>query len=120
MRALRPFLALPLIVCSVSFADDVVLPDGKGKKIIEGNCADCHGLDQVVQSPMSLDDWRGTVNRMVKKGAGLSPAEIDTVVDYLAVNFPPEKININTASAQQMIGALQFSAAEAAAILRYR
>ncbi|MDP9170609.1 MAG: helix-hairpin-helix domain-containing protein [Acidobacteriota bacterium] len=120
MRVALAVLTFGLILTSAAPAQDVVLPDGKAKKIIENNCSDCHGLDQVAQSQMSAADWRTTVNRMVKKGATLSPAEIDMVVDYLSVYFTPDKININAATAQQLIGALQVSAEEADAIVQYR
>ena len=64
--------------------------------------------------------WRATVNKMVRKGAMLSDAEIDAVVDYLATNFPPDKTNVNTASSDQLQNALELSAAEADAIVKYR
>ncbi len=101
-------------------ADDVVLPDGKAKALIENTCTECHGLDQVVSSPMSSEQWRSTVKSMVKKGATLSAEQIDTVVDYLTVYFSPDRVNVNTAGAQELQDGLQITAAEAAAILQYR
>jgi competence ComEA-like helix-hairpin-helix protein len=120
MRGVLVFLACGFVFIAAARADDVVLPDGRAKKVIEGACSECHGLDQVVASPMSQADWRSTVNRMVKKGATLSPAEIDTVVEYLSVYFALEKININAATSQQLVSALQFSTTEADAIVQYR
>lgn len=101
-------------------AQDIVLPDGKAKPIIESACTECHGLDQVVQSGMSASDWRATVNRMIKKGASVSPDQIDEVVEYLSVYFVPDKTNVNTATADQLKNGLQLSDAEAAAIVQYR
>jgi competence ComEA-like helix-hairpin-helix protein len=101
-------------------ADDIVLPAGKAKTLIENTCTECHGLDQVVSNPMSSDAWRSTVKSMVKKGATLSPEEIDTVVDYLAVYFAPEKVNVNTSGAQELQAGLGMTAAEAAAVVQYR
>ena len=103
-----------------ALADDVVLPDGKAKTIIEGACVDCHGLDQVVSNPMSSAEWRKTVTRMVKKGAALSPDQIDTVVEYLSVYFVPDKVNVNTASAQDLQNGLRLTAVEADAVVKYR
>ncbi len=103
-----------------TLAQEIVLPDGKAKKLVENNCADCHGLDQVVNSPMSSADWRKTVKRMVNKGASLSPEEIDSVVDYLSVYFPLDKINVNTATAQQLQVVLQISTDDSEKIVKYR
>jgi competence ComEA-like helix-hairpin-helix protein len=103
-----------------AFAQDVVLPDGKAKAIVESACSECHGLDQVVQAGMSAADWKATVNRMVRKGANLSPEQVDTVAEYLAVYFTADKTNVNTATADQLKSALQLTAAEAEAIVSYR
>jgi competence ComEA-like helix-hairpin-helix protein len=101
-------------------ADDIVLPAGKAKTLIENTCTECHGLDQVVSSAMSSDAWRSTVQSMVKKGATLSPEEINTVVDYLSVYFAPEKVNVNTSGAQELQAGLGLTAAEASAVVQYR
>src|SRR5438270_12781242 len=106
-RAFSAFL-LSVSGAAVLCAQDVVLPDGKAKGLVQSSCAECHGLDQVVGNPMSRDDWRATVNRMVRRGATLSPAEIDSVVDYLSVYFSPDKVNINTAEPKDLQTALGF------------
>ena len=113
-------LALILLTGLPALAQDIVLPDGKAKPLVESACTECHGLDQVVQSGMSASDWRATVNRMVKKGASLSPEQIDQVVEYLSVYFVPDKTNVNTATADQLKSGLQLSATEADAIVQYR
>jgi competence ComEA-like helix-hairpin-helix protein len=109
-----------VIAAMTLMADDVVLPAGKAKTLIENNCSECHGLDQVVSNAMSSDAWRSTVKSMVKKGATLSPEEIDSVVVYLSVYFGPEKVNVNTAATQDLQAGLGITAAEAAAVIQYR
>jgi competence protein ComEA len=69
---------------------------------------------------MSSDQWRVTVNKMVKRGAALTPDQVDQVVDYLSVYFAPDKINVNTATSQDLQAALLLTAAEADAIVQYR
>jgi competence ComEA-like helix-hairpin-helix protein len=118
MRTLA-LMAVCLIGFS-AFAQDIVLPDGKAKAIVESACSECHGLDQVVQAGMSAADWKATVNRMIRKGANVTPEQIDVVADYLAVYFPGDKTNVNTATADQLKSALQLTAAEAEAIVSYR
>src|SRR5882672_2745546 len=94
------------MAAGVLAAQDVVLPDGKAKKLIEETCSECHGLDQVVSNAMSSDAWRTTVKSMVKKGAKLTPDEIDNVVDYLTVYFAPDKVNVNSAGPQELTNGL--------------
>ena len=111
---------LACLFAGAAYAQDIVLPDGKAKPIVENACAECHGLDQVVSSGMSADDWRKTVNRMIKKGASVTPDQVDAVVDYLSVYFVPDKTNVNSANAQQLKDSLQLTEAEAKAIVDYR
>ena len=120
MRVIGFLLSVFFLACVTACAQDIVLPDGKAKGIIESSCTECHGLDQVVSSGMSASDWRTTVNRMVKKGASLSPAQIDAVVEYLSVYFVPDKTNVNTATADQLKNGLGLLPAEAEAIVEYR
>ena len=67
------------------------LPPGKGKQILDGNCQECHGLEDIVGLNQSSEEWRRSVQRMVRKGAALQPDEIDTLVTYLATYFGPDK-----------------------------
>jgi competence ComEA-like helix-hairpin-helix protein len=120
MRVFAILFSAFVLSSVAAVAQDVVLPDGKAKPIVESTCSECHGLDQVVQSGMSASDWRATVNRMIKKGASLAPDQIDTVVEYLSVYFVPDKVNINSATADQLKNGLQLTAAEADAIVQYR
>jgi competence ComEA-like helix-hairpin-helix protein len=117
----RTFLIVgSLAVCFAAAKDDIVLPDGKAKTLIENTCTECHGLDTVVGTPMPAEKWRETVKSMVKRGATLSATEIDTVVDYLTVYFSLDKVNVNTAGPQELQDGLKLTAAEATAILQHR
>ena len=114
------FAIIALAIATSAFGQDVVLPDGRAKAIVQAACSECHGLDQVVSNPMSSEKWRATVNKMVKKGASVSPDQIDMVVEYLSVYFAPDRINVNTASSQDLQTVLQLTAAEADAVVAYR
>jgi len=111
---------IALLIAASALGQDVVLPDGKAKAVVESACADCHGLEKIVDNPMTSEKWRTTVEKMVKKGASVSPEQIDMVVDYLSVYFAPEKVNVNTATSQELQTSLQLTAAEADAIVQYR
>ena len=61
---------------------------------------------------------------MVEKGATGTDAEFDEVIVYLVKNFPDTgvatKINVNTASADDLAATLEVSKSVAAAIVKYR
>jgi competence protein ComEA len=109
-----------LLICLgfVSGAGGQTLPAGKGKEILEGACAECHGSDEVLGRAWTADRWRKVVVQMVNKGATLTAEETTTLIDYLAANFPP--INVNKATAAELQKGLQLSDAEVAAVVRYR
>jgi mono/diheme cytochrome c family protein len=65
----------------------VSLADGQAKSLVEGGCALCHGLDRVVATKRSKDQWQTIVNRMIYFGSPLSGDQVASVVDYLATNY---------------------------------
>ena len=65
----------------------VSLPDGQGKEVVEGGCALCHGLDRVIATKRSKDQWQTIVGRMIYVGAPLSQDQASAVVAYLDTNY---------------------------------
>lgn len=59
-----------------------------GKALFEGRCSKCHGIDKATSKKKTADEWKGTVERMVGKGAELSADEQKAVIDYLAATYP--------------------------------
>jgi competence protein ComEA len=98
------------------------LPPGKGKDLVENTCGSCHGLDVVVAQHATKDGWASIVDYMVSRGASGTPAELQTIVDYLAKNFPPLPtiVNVNKATAMDMETQLGIAAKDAEAIVTYR
>ncbi|MBZ5659520.1 MAG: cytochrome c [Acidobacteriia bacterium] len=68
----------------------VELPDGDGKAMATEFCQDCHRLTNLTKSHKSKDDWSETVQTMMDRGARLPQESVDTLVQYLAKNFPPK------------------------------
>ena len=101
------------------FADNVVLPDGKGRDAVENACTVCHTADRIMRQSLTVDQWRSEVRIMVENGASLNPDEWDPVVAYLAKYFGP-KVNVNSGSAQEISTGLQLSNKEAESIVAYR
>ena len=112
-------LALVLAVARWVFADDVVLPDGKGREQVENACTVCHTAERITKQTLTADQWRSEVRTMVENGASLNPDEWDPVVAYLTKNFGP-KVDVNRNTAQEISAGLQLSMPEAQAIVAYR
>jgi competence protein ComEA len=115
----RAAVFVPFLVISLGVAHAQDLPAGKGKDLVENTCGGCHGLDVVVAQHATHDGWASIVDYMVSRGATGTPAEIATIVDYLAKNFPA-KTNVNKASSKDMQSQLELTAKDADAIVKYR
>ena len=80
-----------MMVASVAFAfgQDVVLPDGDGKKIVEDKCTVCHDLTYIAKQHLNKDEWTDMVKIMVASGATVTDAEMPVLIDYLVKNWGP-------------------------------
>src|SRR5262249_17251372 len=80
-----------MMLASVAFAfgQDVVLPDGDGKKIVEDKCTVCHDLTYIAKKRLNKDEWTDMVKVMVASGAMITDAEMPTLIDYRVKNFGP-------------------------------
>jgi competence ComEA-like helix-hairpin-helix protein len=117
----RAALLVPFLVISMAVAQAQDLPAGKGKDLVENTCGSCHGLDVVVAQHATKDGWSSIVDYMVSRGATGTPAELATIVDYLAKNFPAAgKTNVNKASSADLQTQLELTAKDADAIVAYR
>src|SRR5262245_37400519 len=72
---------------AVAFATVQKLPDGDGKKILDSNCASCHGAESVAIKHLSKSDWEELIGRMKSYGAAVPDKDIPVLVDYLVKNF---------------------------------
>lgn len=67
------------------------LPAGDGKRIVEGTCTSCHGVDYITDAHYSKDQWTEVVERMKLSGAAVQDSEMPVLVDYLTKNFGPRQ-----------------------------
>jgi len=58
-----------------------------GQTLMQQRCSVCHSLDRVTSAHKTADEWKTTVDRMIRHGAHLSPQEEQTLVEYLAQNY---------------------------------
>jgi len=80
-------------VATMAYAavQDIQLPDGDGKKVLQQACTACHGLDGVVRLHMDKSGWEGLIASMISNGAQVDNKDMPVLVDYLVKNFGPEK-----------------------------
>lgn len=69
----------------------VKLPVGPGQALVQAKCSGCHQVSIVANKRQDADHWAATVDQMISRGAKVSDAEYDGVVDYLAKNFGVKK-----------------------------
>ena len=126
-------LALIVLALCLPVAAQDDLPEGKGKETLENTCTECHGLDKILSQFRSRERWRAIAVAMRSKGATMSDAELNALVDYLFQHFGTvetseakpearerEKINVNKAAAKELADVLQLTPDEAAAVVRFR
>jgi competence protein ComEA len=89
------------------------LPDAPGKETFVMVCSMCHSPDAVIGKQGSRQWWRSKVTEMLE-------SDVDTIVAYLAKNFPIVKINVNKAAAKDLETGLELTDKESEAIVQYR
>ena len=85
---LATILTVFLLAASAQAQD---LPDGVGKELVMTVCTQCHDTARIVSKKKTKDEWNELVDSMAARGAKASDEEFDTIVNYLAKYFGPEK-----------------------------
>ncbi len=113
----------------------VTLPAGPGKPVVERMCKTCHTLDIVVKDKRTYNQWSTVVSSMVGLGAQGTDEEIRLVIEYLTEHFgvdnrsaaeiestamQGDKINVNLATAAELVKVLGLTEHDAEAIVAYR
>ncbi len=65
--------------------------DQEATQLVANRCGICHSTDLVTQQRLDRPRWTATVDKMIRWGAGLSPEERDRLVEYLAMQYHPNK-----------------------------
>jgi cytochrome c oxidase cbb3-type subunit III len=75
----------------VLFAQAPSLPDAPGRDTMQRLCGTCHPATVVLGRGMTREGWAQVVATMISRGAKGSPADFETVTNYLAKNLPPNE-----------------------------
>jgi competence protein ComEA len=95
------------------------LPDGPGKDLVEAICSECHTTERIAVQQLTKPQWADKVLEMLQEAPDVKQSERDTIVEYLAKNFPA-RANVNKAEAKELQAALEISPESATAIVAYR
>ena len=80
----------------------------------------CHSPTAVIGQQGSRKWWQAKVTEMLQEVTDVPDKDVDTIVAYLAKNFPIVKINVNKAAAKDLETGLNLTAKESEAIVSYR
>ena|SRR5215831_5028930 len=79
-------------VMAFAAVQNVDLPDGPGKKVLESSCTNCHDLKELnkFKGIYKSKEWNELVMNMIGYGAKVPDDQVPVLVDYLAKNFGPK------------------------------
>jgi competence protein ComEA len=80
----------------------------------------CHAPTAVIGKQGSKQWWQSKVTEMLQESTDVPESDVDTIVAYLAKNFPVLKINVNKAAAKDLETGLELTSQESEAIVHYR
>lgn len=87
------WLALPLaLACFTGLrAQSPDLPPGRLQAKLKTACLECHDSGIIVQQRLGKAAWTKELDKMIKWGAVVDPADRDAFVEYLSLNFAADK-----------------------------
>ena len=59
------------------------LSDAEALLVLNRSCVSCHGIDLVMKSRFSLDEWRVIAVQMKARGANISDVDLERLVEWL-------------------------------------
>src|SRR5579871_1456130 len=82
-----------LWTCAVAAAaqQSPSLPPGPMQAKATTACAECHDAGIILQQRLSRAAWGKEVDKMIRWGAVVDPADKDALVEYLSANFGTDK-----------------------------
>jgi cytochrome c5 len=70
--------------------EDVSLPAGTGKELVEARCSLCHDLGRVVSVRRTKAEWEQITKNMNERGLPTTPEQTQAVISYLTAQFGKE------------------------------
>ena len=85
------FLGVVLGLSTKAILPSVELPPSPVQQKVRTSCTECHEANIIVQQRLNKAAWTKEVDKMVKWGAVVDPADRDSFIEYLSTNFPADK-----------------------------
>ena len=82
---------LILLAAPLAWAQSNELPQAPVQAKVTTACTECHESRIIVQQRLSKAAWTKEVDKMIKWGAFVDPADRDGFIDYLSANFSADK-----------------------------
>ncbi|MFY9560343.1 MAG: cytochrome c [Terriglobales bacterium] len=80
-----------VVVTMAASSPNEQLPAGPMQEKAAAACLSCHEARILVQQRLSKAAWTREVDKMVKWGAEVDPADRDALIDYFSSNFGPDQ-----------------------------
>jgi len=93
----KAFLQVLAILAVLSLSNPLLraqspeLPSGAVQQKVASSCTECHDARIIVQQRLSETAWGKEVDKMIRWGAVVDPADRGAFIEYLSANFPPDK-----------------------------
>jgi mono/diheme cytochrome c family protein len=84
-----------IVVAQSSSAPSGVIPD-----VVRTRCMTCHGIDLIQQPQLSRVAWERELDKMIRWGAQVSPADRAGLLDYFSAMRPATDIGTPVASGE--------------------
>lgn len=69
-------------------SENITLPSGEGRDLVQGLCSGCHDMGRIVSTRRSAASWqRYTENMLAQGGIAASDEQIASAVSYLSIHF---------------------------------
>ena len=85
----RACALLIVVATSAVLSAQQPLPEGPGAAVLKSRCVVCHESDIITSQHLSVAGWTRSIDKMVRWGSSITPAERDTLQPYLAEHFGP-------------------------------
>ena len=87
---MKPGLCVAALLLQTVGAGAQELPTGRGREAVTTRCLSCHESDLIVQQRLSRSGWGRTIDKMIRWGTVVEPAEREPMLDYLSAHFAPK------------------------------
>ena len=116
--AAQPPVTMPFETRDLNEAESAALPPGEGRDAVASMCVPCHGVLPALAVRKTALGWTATVEDMRLKGAKGTDEQAEAAANYLSQHFAA--VNVNTATAEELVKIAELSADDAAAIIAFR